>query len=155
VPPTISQSLSPEGHDSMEAYDLAGAPLTPSRGLRGILHQIAANQAETERRLRTPPQLRAQAPQPVTAAVSEQLGSVRRPMSATATPSAIRVEVNSPNPFFMSPTPPASRNASQSQKSTPHQSRASLLPVISENPRAVTQKSTGAPSLQMFVGAAR
>jgi hypothetical protein len=149
VRPTISQSLSPEGHDSMQAYDLAGAPFTPSRGLKGILQQIAANQDETEKRLGTSQQLRALAlaPQPVTTAVSEQLGSDRRPTSETATPSAVQVN--------FSPTPPKRRNDSLSQKNTPLQTRASLLPVISENPRAVTQKSTGAPSLQMFGGAAR
>jgi hypothetical protein len=156
VRPNVTQSLSPEGHDSIEAYDLAFTPFyTPPRGKRGdvreYIRQITRNQGETERRLATPQQLRAPAPQPVTAAVSEQLGTLRRPMSATATPSAVQVNFNSPNPFYnFSPTPPKSRNDSQSQKGTPLHSRA--LPPISENPHAVSQNTGRAPTMNMFGG---
>lgn len=150
----VTQSLSPEGHDNIEAYDLAFTPFsTPPRGKRGdvreYIRQITRNQAETDRRLGTPQQLRALAPQPVTAAVAEQLGTPRRPMSATATPSAVQVNFNSPNPFF-SPTPPKARNASQSQAGTPLRPRA--LPPISENPHAVSQNTGRIPTMNMFGG---
>jgi hypothetical protein len=155
VRPTATQSLSPEGHDSIEAYDLAFTPFsTPPRGKRGdvmeYIRQITRNQAETDRRLGTPQQLRALALQPVTAAVAEQLGTPRRPMSATATPSAVQVELNTPNPFLQTPTPPKRRSDSQSQKSTPLQSR--VLPPISENPHAVTQNFGRVPTMNMFGG---
>ncbi len=156
----VTQSLSPEGHDSIEAYDLAFTPFnTPPRGKRGdvreYIRQITRNQAEIERRLATPQQLRSPALETVTASVSEQLGTPRRPMSATATPSAVQVNIHSPNPFITPTPPPKLRNDSQSQRGTPLYSRASILPPILENPRAVTQKNTGAPTLQMFGGAAR
>jgi len=161
----VSQSVSPEAHDSIEAYDLAFSPwssplLTPfPKGKRGdvreYIRQITRNQNNTERQLGSLQSLRIPASETVTAAVSEQLGTPRRPMSATATPSAIQVDIHTPNPFI-TPTPPRNRNASQSQKNTPLQARASLLlPPITENPHAVTQKNTGAPSLQMFGGAAK
>ena len=156
VRPNVTQSLSPEGHDSIEAYDLAFTPFyTPPRGKRGdvreYIRQITRNQGETERRLATPQQLRAPAPETVTASVSEQLGTPRRPTSAIATPSAVQVNFNSPNPFYnFSPTPPKSRNDSQSQKGTPLHSRA--LPPISENPYAVSQNTGRAPTMNMFGG---
>jgi hypothetical protein len=160
VRPNVTQSVSPEGHDSLDAYDLAFTPFsTPPRGKRGdvreYIRQITRNQADTERRLATPQKINMPASEAATAAISEQLGTPRRPASATATSSAVRVDFSSPNPFLMSPTPPRSRNASLSQKNTPLHSRASLLPAISENPHAVTQKNTGAPTLQMFGGAGR
>jgi hypothetical protein len=158
VRPNVTQSVSPEGHDSLDAYDLAFTPFsTPPRGKRGdvreYIRQITRNQADTERRLPTPQKINMPASEAVTAAVIEQLGTPRRPMSAIATPSAVQVDLvrGSPNPFLTSPTPPRSRNASQSQKTTPLHNR-SVLPAITENPYAVTQKSTGAPSLQMFGG---
>jgi len=160
VRPNVTQSVSPEGHDSLDAYDLAFTPFsTPPRGKRGdvreYIRQITRNQAEIERRLATPKKINMPASEMTTAAVFEQLGTPRRPMSATATPSAVQIDFNSPNPFLMSPTPPTSRNASQSQKNTPLHSRTSILPPIRENPHAVSQKNTGAPTLQMFGGAAR
>ena len=161
VRPNVTQSISPEGHDSIEAYDLAFTPFSPYYSPAGkradvkeYLRQIAKNQADTERRLATPQNLRTPVPAVATAAVTEQIGTPRRPISATATPSAVRVDF-SPNPFLKTPTPPRSRNDSQSQKGTPLHSRASILPPIQENPHAVSQKNTGAPSLQMFGGAAR
>jgi hypothetical protein len=124
VRPNVTQSVSPEGHDSLDSYDLAFTPFsTPPRGKRGdvreYIRQITRNQAETERRLPTTQKISMPSSEAVTAAVSEQLGTPRRPMSATATPSAVRVDFSSPNPFLTSPTPPRSRNASQSQKTTP------------------------------------
>jgi hypothetical protein len=159
----VGQSVSPEGHDSIEAYDLAFSPwsspfVTPEpRGKRGdvreYIRQITRNQNNTERQLGTLQNLRMPGSEVATAAVAEQLGTPRRPSSATATPSAIQVEIRSPNPF-MTPTPPrAGRIAAQSQKNTPLQTRASVLPPISENPHAVTQKNTGAPSMNIFGGA--
>ena len=159
VRPNVTQSVSPEGHDSLDAYDLAFTPFsTPPRGKRGdvreYIRQITRNQAEIERRLATPKKINMPASEVATAAVSEQLGTTRRPVSETATPSAVRVDF-SPNPFLKTPTPPRSKNDSQSQKNTPLHSRTSILPPIRENPHAVSQKNNGAPSLQMFGGAAR
>ena len=109
----VTQSVSPEGHDSIEAYDLAFTPFsTPHRGKRGdvmeYIRQITRNQWETERRMPTPQQLRTPAPQTVTAAVAEQLGTPRHTISATATPYDVRFDLNSPNPFLQTPTPPKS-----------------------------------------------
>jgi hypothetical protein len=164
----VAQSVSPEGHDSIEAYDLAFAfspwsspyPTPYPRGKRGdvreYIRRITRNQNYTEQVLKTPQNIRMRGSEVATAAVAEQLGTPRRPASATATPSAIQVEIRSPNPF-MTPTPPRSRIAAQSQKNTPLQARASALPPISENPHAVTQKNTGAPTMSIFgnAGAAR
>ena len=151
----VTQSVSPEGHDSIEAYDLAFSPyVTPGdfgkRGdVREYVRQITRNQNETERRLPTP-SLQAAAATAPSAAVSEQLrGTPRRPMSATATPSAVQVDIRSPNPF-MTPTPPRSRNSSQSQHATPQHAR--MLPPITENPYAVSHKGAAAPTMTLFGG---
>jgi hypothetical protein len=153
----VTQSVSPEGHDSIEAYDLAFSPFyspIPGQGKRGdvreYIRQITRNQADTERRLATPQNLRTPAPERITAAVSEQLGTPRRPTSVTATPSAVRVDFDFPNPFMTPTPPPRQKNDSQSQKGTPLQSR--VLPPIQENPHAVTQNSGRAPSMNIFGG---
>ena len=155
VRPNVIQSVSPEGHDSIEAYDLAFTPFsTPPRGKRGdvreYIRQITRNQADTERRLATPQKINMPASEVATAAVAEQLGTPRRPMSVTATPSAVRVDLNSPNISLASPTPPRQKNDSQSQKGTPLHSR--VLPPIQENPRAVTENYSRVPSMNMFGG---
>lgn len=158
----VTQSISPEGSDSLEAYDLASTPWSPfpfpwtkQQGLRGdvreYIRRITRNQISTEQRLATPQNVKmpTAAPAP-SAAASEQLGGTARArLIATATPSAVQVEFRSPNPF-MTPTPPRSRNASLSQQTTPQHGR--VLPPIGENPHAVSQKGAAAPTMTMFGG---
>lgn len=156
---SVTQSVSPEGHDSIEAYDLAftpwGSPFpTPfPKGKRGdireYIRRIQQNQNNTERQLGSLQSLRMPGSEVATAGVAEQLGTPRRPESATATPSAIQLDIHSPN-RLMTPTPPRSRNTSQSQKGTPLQAR--VLPPIAENPHAITQNSGRVPSWNMFGG---
>ena len=160
---TVTQSISPEGSDSLEAYDLASTPWSPfplpwtkQQGLRGdvreYIRRITRNQTSTEQRLATPQNVKmpTAAPAP-SAAASEQLGGTARArLIATATPSAVQVEFRSPNPF-MTPTPPrGSRNTSLSQHTTPQHGR--VLPLIGENPHAVSQKGAAAPTMTMFGG---
>jgi len=145
-----SQSVSPEESDSTEAYDLAFSPyMTPVAGKRGDVHElikrITRNSNETERRLPSP-RLGTTASLAPSAAVVEQLGASRQPTMATATPSAVQIDMQSPNPFI-SPTPPRSRAGSQSQRNTPQQAR---LPPIGENPHAVSHKPAAAPSMNLF-----